>query len=111
MTLKILIVDDIPDIQEVISFYVETATKNPIILLANSGESANEMINRHPDIDLVICDYNMPKGNGGKVYKYFREKSDKMFILHTSDGLESHPEFQNIKNFNCCKTNGIGIIG
>jgi response regulator RpfG family c-di-GMP phosphodiesterase len=98
-SLKILIVDDIEDILDVLTFYIENTLGTVQIFKALNSEQAIQTINEHRDLDMVICDFNMPGGNGYRVFEHFRKNSDKKFLLHTSDTLDMHPEFKNAKNF------------
>ena len=54
-----------------------------------------EVFKANPSIDVVICDYNMPNGNGGTFYLELRKFSKVPFVLHSSEGPENHSEFQN----------------
>lgn len=100
MSYKLLLVDDYDDIIEILTFYVEDifGLGQTEILKANSGNEARSIIDAHPNIDLIVCDYNMPNGNGGDVYTHFRKTSQKTFVVHSSDSLEMHPEFKDGKN-------------
>lgn len=98
-SIKILIADDVDEILDIVSFYIESTLNSTTILRAHSGKAAIELINQHSDISLVISDYNMPNGNGFDVYSHLRSQSNCKFILHTSDSLEMHPEFKSTNNF------------
>jgi response regulator RpfG family c-di-GMP phosphodiesterase len=98
MNIKVLIVDDSEDIVEILSFYLEEALGSLEILKAYSGKAASILIDQNPDLSFVICDYNMPNGNGGEVFTHFRKTSKNIFIVHSSDSLEMHPEFNGAEN-------------
>lgn len=70
--MNILIVDDEEDIRDIISFTFEVEVEAEFSY-ASSGNEAIKFIEEKNDIDLIICDYNMPDGNGGEVYKYLLE--------------------------------------
>jgi diguanylate cyclase (GGDEF)-like protein len=63
---KILIVDDEPDIVDVLE--ITLASENYETLKAFDGEQAMRIIMTKP-LDLVLLDYNMPKMNGPQVCK------------------------------------------
>jgi response regulator RpfG family c-di-GMP phosphodiesterase len=98
MVHKVLVVDDSEDIVEILSFYLEDILGSVQIFRALSGNQANLIIDQTPDLSLVISDYNMPKGNGGDVFLHFRKSSDKPFVIHSSDTLDMHEEFNGAKN-------------
>ena len=72
--MKILIVDDEEDIRDIVSFIFETEVEAESTY-ADSGKNAIKAIEESSDIDLIICDYNMPDGNGGDVYQYLIDKN------------------------------------
>jgi len=61
---KILIVDDDPDILDVLE--ITLSEENYTILKALDGEEAMKII-KSKNLDLVLLDYNMPKMNGRQV--------------------------------------------
>jgi len=61
---RILIVDDDPDILDVLE--ITLSEENYEILKAHDGEEALRVIKSKP-LDLVLVDYNMPKMNGKQV--------------------------------------------
>jgi len=71
MPSKILIVDDEPDIRDVLKLTL--AEENYTILEAGDGEEALKIIASKP-LDLVLLDYNIPKIDGRQVVQ--RVKSD-----------------------------------
>ena len=62
----VLVVDDEPDLAELIrqKFRRRLRTGELEFLFANDGEEALEQIHRHPDVDLVLTDINMPRMDG-----------------------------------------------
>lgn len=91
--MRILLIDDYDDIREVLSLILQGIYDCEIVEKA-SGNSAINLLKQDQKFDLVISDYNMPDGNGGKVYTYLRENKIQIpFILLSSDGLDTHSEF------------------
>jgi diguanylate cyclase (GGDEF)-like protein len=64
MSAKILIVDDDPDIRDILK--ITLSEENYEVLEAGDGEEALRIINSKP-LDLVLVDYKMPKMDGRKV--------------------------------------------
>jgi response regulator RpfG family c-di-GMP phosphodiesterase len=48
---------------------------------AQDGEEAINLLKMHPDIAVIISDYDMPKMNGADVYQYVQKTLNKPFIL------------------------------
>mgnify|MGYP000025229070 CR=1 FL=1 len=91
--MKILVVDDEEDICEIVSMILETRLHLKAISVS-SGNQAIQKLKQDQDIALVVCDYNMPDGNGGEVYAYMNKNGINIpFILCSSDAPEEHPEF------------------
>ena len=96
--MKILIVDDDKDIRDIIEFTLSCDIESDFIH-AESGNSAIEIIKETSDLDLVICDYNMPDGNGGVVYRYLLESENPLpFVFCSSDFSQDHDDFIDKKN-------------
>lgn len=84
MKFSILIVEDEPDIREMI----EEALTQPeyTIYTAGDGQEALELI-RQNDFDLIILDLMLPKVNGMTVLKKVREQNTvPILILSAKDG-------------------------
>jgi diguanylate cyclase (GGDEF)-like protein len=64
MSVKILIVDDDPDIRDILK--ITLSEESYEVFEAADGEEALKMINSRP-LDLVLLDYKMPKMDGRKV--------------------------------------------
>jgi response regulator RpfG family c-di-GMP phosphodiesterase len=93
--LNVLVVEDEPDLREVIGMFIESEFPSQIIE-AGSGNEAIEKIRALGTPDLVVSDFNMPNGNGLVLYNFLRKNDPETpFILATSDPLEMHPEFEN----------------
>ena len=64
--LHILMVDDEPDLDMLIQqrFRREVKEGEFRFYFARNGERALEVLNKHPDISLIVTDLNMPEMNG-----------------------------------------------
>lgn len=97
--MKILIVDDEEAILDILEFAVATIVTAEIIM-SESGNDAIKILDEQADIDLLICDYNMPNGSGGDVYQHVvNEKLDIKYVLCSSDSPDMHKEFSTGDNF------------
>ncbi|MCM2322851.1 MAG: response regulator [Oligoflexia bacterium] len=92
--MKILIVDDEPELREIVAFILESRF-GAEALEAPSGRLALEVIQANPDLGCVISDYNMPDGNGGELFRYLRKNHpDLPFLLCSTFQPKDCPEFQ-----------------
>ena len=62
MNKSILVVDDEKELRELISIYLKMNGFN--VIESNSGNNALEIMSQENDIGLVICDLQMPNGDG-----------------------------------------------
>jgi response regulator RpfG family c-di-GMP phosphodiesterase len=91
--MKILIVEDDNDIRDILMFTFDSEISADYVY-AGSGNEAVELIKSSDDIDLIVCDYNMPNGNGGVVYKFLLENSYTIpYVLCSSDSVDDHDVF------------------
>ena len=91
--MKILLAEDDPVVSELVQMNLEALTMFEI-LSVNPGNDALELLEKHQDIGIVICDYTMPNGNGDIVYKYIKKnKLNIPFILISIDIPEELPGF------------------
>lgn len=91
---KVLIAEDEEDIAEILSFIVKSSLGCEVIL-APDGKEAIDLLSKG-DINLIICDYNMPTMKGGEVYKYILESSlECKFVMCSTEAPEKYPEFKN----------------
>lgn len=89
--LQVLIVDDEEELRELYGLIL--AQEFDIkITEASSGSEAVERLNSGVKFDVIISDYNMPKGNGEMVFLKAQELKTP-FLLITSDRIEDHPNF------------------
>lgn len=61
------------------------------VLEAADGEQAVRTVADHPDIDLVICDVNMPKMNGIEVLERFKKDPAQANVPVMMLTMESRP--------------------
>lgn len=77
----ILIVDDEPEIRELIRIHLELADLK--FIEAESGRQAIELLQKH-SVDLMILDLMMDDGNGFEVLHYLRETNSKLLVIALS---------------------------
>ncbi len=67
----ILLVDDVTFSRQTISKLLH-GMGTPTVLHAEDGDEALDVLNKNPNVDFVISDYNMPKFNGLQLLKAIR---------------------------------------
>ncbi len=103
--MQILVVDDDPLAAEMIAAVLD-AEGNQVVLAASAPEGM-EMLNKHPDIGLIISDMNMPLVSGIEFFQELREQGSQLpFVLLTGDdpdkALQKEPRLDAsvLKDFN-----------
>jgi response regulator RpfG family c-di-GMP phosphodiesterase len=95
--MKVLIIDDDSDIRDIIEFTFSCEVEADFVH-ANSGNEAIKIIKNSKDLDLIICDYNMPDGNGGDVYSFLIENNIEIpYAFCSSESSKDHKAFDNQK--------------
>jgi len=85
--LKVLIVDDEPDVRALVRSALSYARQDLIAVEAADGDEALAMIHSERP-DLVVLDLALPKRDGFAVLEQVREKTDLPIIVLTARGLE-----------------------
>jgi response regulator RpfG family c-di-GMP phosphodiesterase len=97
---KVIIVDDNEDIRDLLNITLEAYFQYEY-LQAPSGNQAIEIIKSldSEEIKFIVSDYNMPDGNGGVVYNFYKDnKIGCPFMLFTSEMIEELIEFKDFLN-------------
>jgi two-component system KDP operon response regulator KdpE len=85
--LKVLIVDDEPDVRALVRSALSFARQDLTAIEAADGDEALAMIYAERP-DLVVLDLALPKRDGFAVLEQVREKTDLPIIVLTARGLE-----------------------
>jgi len=85
--LKVLIVDDEPDVRALVRSALTFARQDLTAIEAADGDEALAMIHTERP-DLVVLDLALPKRDGFAVLEQVREKTDLPIIVLTARGLE-----------------------
>ena len=86
MTVRVLVVDDEPDLEALIvqKFRREVKDGQLEFLFARDGVEALQIVRERPDLDLVLSDINMPRMDGLKLLEALREQSDLLATVIVS---------------------------
>lgn len=79
--MKILLIDDMPDILEPMTQIIRSW--GHFVIKASDGYRGYCKLLAYPDIELIICDLNMPVWDGYKLAKEAKRVSKAPFLLHT----------------------------
>lgn len=90
---QILIVDDEPEIRQLIRIHMEQAGLQ--VIEAESGRQAIERMQEY-DIELMILDLMMDDGNGFEVLHYMQEKISKTLIIALSARRELQDKIETL---------------
>jgi DNA-binding NtrC family response regulator len=81
--MKIVIIDDEPDICFVLAYEIKSMGYAPIAF-ENSEDAQNYL--RTNEADAIICDFHMPKINGYELFQWLKENNKTTpFILLTGE--------------------------
>ncbi|MFQ5614273.1 MAG: response regulator [Anaerolineae bacterium] len=84
---RILVVDDEPNIREVVELYLRRAGYE--VAVAADGEAALAAVQQTPP-DLIVLDLMLPKRTGEEVTRILRSERDIPIIMLTAKGEETH---------------------
>jgi len=86
--IRVLHVDDDPDLTDLTATYLEREDERLVIETATSAEEGSNRL-RDDEFDCIISDYNMPGQNGIEFLETVRKDySDLPFVLYTGKGSE-----------------------
>jgi two-component system, response regulator YesN len=96
-TMRLLVVDDEPDILSTLAEGLPLVLKGPIeVLAAASGQEGQRLLEADPDVDVVLCDARMPGMSGMELLAWMRAGGHRAVrILMSAYRLQpSSPEVQ-----------------
>jgi class 3 adenylate cyclase len=85
-TARILFVDDEPDLKALVLQKFRRQIRDGAVsfLFARDGLEALQSIERHPDVDMVVSDINMPRMDGLSLLAKLQEADDKKWTIIVS---------------------------
>ncbi len=97
MVPKVIIIDDVPEILEILSGLFEFSGFE--VLCFTLPTEAYDFLINNDDYDCIVCDINMPVLNGLDLFKQFKaEKRSKVPFIFYSGHAEFIPEVQILTN-------------
>lgn len=70
--LTVLVVDDDPDVRDLIGFVLETYARARIEYATTGREAIKRIDSLRDSISLIVCDFSMPDGNGITVFEHLQ---------------------------------------
>lgn len=87
LRMRVLIVDDDLSLRELLSFQLKSRF-GVTVTEAESAFEAIEVMKNHKSFDLIICDWDMPNGNGAVLQDHLvKTNSLSFFMFFTSEEL------------------------
>jgi len=95
--MKILYIEDSDEVRQLYVVLLDNIFPDVNIVETFSGNQAIAILDKQENVfDLIICDYEMPDGNGDVVYEYIKNKQDQTaFLLFSSKKPDEIPYFNN----------------
>lgn len=91
--LRLLIVDDEPDLREVIILVLASCLRGEFIEAGTGKEAIGILETQALDINFIVSDFNMPNGTGATLARYLTDKKLEIpFLLLSSDDREKHED-------------------
>jgi DNA-binding response OmpR family regulator len=91
---KLLVIDDD---ERLVGYYRELLTPHGFeVLIAHDGEQAIPLVERNPDIQLVILDLSMPRMDGRQWLRWFRGKRKDSPVVVIS-GYKLDPQDEDLQ--------------
>ncbi len=98
--MKALIIDDDEAIRLINRLHLESSFEEIAILEAENAHAGLKHIDKNPDIDLIVCDYEMPDGNGDIIYQNLKQREVLIpFVLFSSIALDKFNDYVVENNF------------
>lgn len=82
----ILAVDDEPHIRHVLRHVLQRAGHQ--VMLADNGQEALDLLEAHPEVQMVVTDIVMPVLDGFALIKHLRQSSPIPILVLTASGEE-----------------------
>lgn len=96
--MKILVVDDHALVREGLSQVLKVLGENVTILQSAASKEAFELVQDHPDLDLVLLDYHLPDMNGLDALRIFRKNHPELPIVLLSGSANIQVMQQSIQS-------------
>ncbi len=88
---KVMLVDDAAMMRLVISKFITSMPEFQIIATAANGKAALEELRKHPDLELILLDIEMPEMDGLEFLRHARLKTRAKIVVLSSVAVAGSP--------------------
>lgn len=88
---KVMLVDDAAMMRLVISNFIAPLSEFEIVASAASGKAALEQLKKHPDLELILLDIEMPEMDGLEFLRHAKLRTRAKIIILSSVAVAGSP--------------------
>jgi two-component system chemotaxis response regulator CheB len=88
---KVMIVDDAAMMRLVISNFISPLPDFEVVAAAANGKAALEQMKKHPDLELILLDIEMPEMDGLEFLRHAKLKTRAKIIILSSVAVAGSP--------------------
>lgn len=94
--MRILYVEDEETMRELIAHMIKDDIECDLVVV-HSGNEAIKLLENDTNFDVIVSDYEMPDGNGGKLLEYVAQKGLSSYFILFTNTIEPKIEVRNEK--------------
>jgi two-component system chemotaxis response regulator CheB/two-component system chemotaxis response regulator CheY len=88
---KVMIVDDAAMMRLVISNFIAPLPEFEIVASASNGKAALEQLKKHPDLELILLDIEMPEMDGLEFLRHAKLRTRAKIVILSSVAVAGSP--------------------
>ena len=88
---KVMLVDDAAMMRLVISNFIAPLSEFEIVASAANGKAALEQLKKHPDLELILLDIEMPEMDGLEFLRHAKLRTRAKIIILSSVAVAGSP--------------------
>ncbi len=88
---KVMVVDDAAMMRVVVSNFIAPLPEFKVVAAAANGKIALEHLSKHPDLDLILLDIEMPEMDGLEFLRHAKLKTRAKVIILSSVAVAGSP--------------------
>ena len=88
---KVMIVDDAAMMRLVISNFIAPLSEFEIVASASNGKAALEQLKKHPDLELILLDIEMPEMDGLEFLRHAKLRTRAKIVILSSVAVAGSP--------------------
>lgn len=79
--INVALADDHNILREGIANILQDTTEVKVVANVGSIEETKQLLDKHPEIEILVCDINFPDGNGYEVLEYIKRYNKKTKVI------------------------------